>query len=415
VVITEFKLFDQPVKLTSNEITLSYKDKLFSFTFAALDYTIPGKNQYAYKMEGFDERWNFIGENRSAVFSGLPPGEYMLRVRAANNDGVWNREGTSIRVTITPPWWRTSWAYALFLLVLLLFLFSLNRLQRKRLVKRERHRAEVQEARLRAQAAEAQARAMEAEHQRKTHELEEARKLQLSMLPQRVPKIPGIRIAAFMRTASEVGGDYYDFHAGENNTLTAVIGDATGHGLKAGTMVSIVKTIVLTEVPSLNDDLHMFFTGGNRTIREMNLGNLFMGLTLMRLHLDRGKGIIASAGMPPVYRFRQKDRSVEEFFVKAPPIGALNQFSYHSLEVEISVGDTLLLFSDGLPELFNQEEEMFGYDNLKTLFKDVGHQPPNNIIQHLVEAGDLWLKDKPQDDDITFVVLKIASGGQNPF
>ena len=76
---------------------------------------------------------------------------------------------------------------------------------------------------------------------RRAQELEEARHLQLSMLPKKLPNLPHLDIAAYMKTASEVGGDYYDFHLGEDGTLTIAVGDATGHGLKAGTMVSVVK------------------------------------------------------------------------------------------------------------------------------------------------------------------------------
>jgi len=110
VVITDFKLFNQPVGLATNaetplkkviaatdEIRLSYKDNVFSFEFAALEYTAPAKNQYAYKMEGFDRDWINLGTKREAVYTNLAPGEYTFRVKASNNDGVWNEAGTSLK------------------------------------------------------------------------------------------------------------------------------------------------------------------------------------------------------------------------------------------------------------------------------------------------------------------------------
>jgi serine phosphatase RsbU (regulator of sigma subunit) len=117
--------------------------------------------------------------------------------------------------------------------------------------------------------------------------------------------------------------------------------------------------------------------------------------------------VIASAGMPPVYLYSKKKRAVEEIVLKAPPIGAFNDFSYSHREVELTKGDTLLLLSDGLPELFNPDEEMFGYSCLKKLFARIGDKTPKKIITDLVAAGDSWLKGKPQDDDMTFVVLKV--------
>jgi serine phosphatase RsbU (regulator of sigma subunit)/ligand-binding sensor domain-containing protein len=426
VVITGITVFNKPVKVFDKDregppilkkaitearsITLSHRDKVFGFTFAVLEYTIPGKNRYAYKMEGFDDSWHDIGHNRSATFTGLDPGKYIFRVKGSNHDGIWNETGTAIRVIILPPWWRTGWAYLLYTLGFGILLFLLNRMQRRLLVGRERHRAEVSEAKLRAQAAEAQSRTVEVEHQRKTDELEEGRKLQLSMLPQTVPQINGVEIGVFMRTATEVGGDYYDFYENKSETLTAVIGDATGHGLKAGMMVSIVKTIIMTELPYLKNDLHHFFNRSNHTIKEMRLGNLFMGLTLMRLDRMNGKAVVVSAGMPPVYRFRQDEEggSVEEIVTKAPPIGAFSHFAYNTREIDIQVGDTLLMFTDGLPELFNESNQMFGYDRLKQLFHKNANMCPDDLIQQLVKAGEQWLSDKPQDDDITFAVLQIT-------
>jgi serine phosphatase RsbU (regulator of sigma subunit) len=278
-------------------------------------------------------------------------------------------------------------------------------LQRARLIKREQEKMKIREAQLQAQAAEAQARAIEAEHQRKTHELEEARKLQLSMLPEKLPEPPGFDISVYMKTAYEVGGDYYDFYLADDGTLTAAIGDATGHGLKAGTMVSIIKGIFLTEARDFPARIDTFFLKSNRIIKQMNLGNLFMALTLVRI--KENKGVIASAGMPPVYLYRKNQPAVEEIVLKAPPIGAFHHFPYPHKQVEFKEGDTLLLLSDGLPELFNRDGEMFGYSRLKELFADAGEKTPGQIIDTLVAAGESWLKGKPQDDDMTFVVLKV--------
>ena len=94
-------------KLT--KIKLPWPDNSFSFTFAALDYMDPSKNQYAYKLEGFDKDWNYIGTNNFGQYSNLNPGEYTLRLKGSNNDGIWNEEGISIKITITPPYWMTSW------------------------------------------------------------------------------------------------------------------------------------------------------------------------------------------------------------------------------------------------------------------------------------------------------------------
>ncbi len=95
-------------------IELSYKDNILTFEFAALSYLNNAKNQYAYKLEGFNDNWIHLGTKRDVTFTNLDPGEYTLRVKGSNNDGVWNEEGASLKITITPPWWKTWWAYTLY-------------------------------------------------------------------------------------------------------------------------------------------------------------------------------------------------------------------------------------------------------------------------------------------------------------
>lgn len=121
VVLTGFRKFNREVFFDRNivtleKISLSYKDLLIAFDFAALSYPFPSKNRYAYRMEGFDENWNYTQNERTAVYTNLSPGNYVFRVKASNHDGVWNEEGLAVQVTITPPFWKTWWAYAFYIL-----------------------------------------------------------------------------------------------------------------------------------------------------------------------------------------------------------------------------------------------------------------------------------------------------------
>jgi signal transduction histidine kinase len=112
VVITAFKKYNQIVQtdLTSNEtIQLPYSDNFISFEFAALDYNAPERNQYAYKLEGVDKDWVLAGTRHYASYTNLRGGNYIFRVKGSNNDGVWNEEGTALRISITPPFWETWW------------------------------------------------------------------------------------------------------------------------------------------------------------------------------------------------------------------------------------------------------------------------------------------------------------------
>ncbi|MCI0698590.1 histidine kinase [candidate division KSB1 bacterium] len=114
VVITSFKIFDMPAELDTaiaaiKTIKLSHRENFFSFEFAALDYTQPQKNRYAYKMEGFDKNWIQSGTRRYASYTNLDAGTYQFHVRGSNHDGVWNEQGAAVRLVITPPFWKTWW------------------------------------------------------------------------------------------------------------------------------------------------------------------------------------------------------------------------------------------------------------------------------------------------------------------
>jgi signal transduction histidine kinase/ligand-binding sensor domain-containing protein/ActR/RegA family two-component response regulator len=122
VYITELSLFNHKIVAGPNsplktdihlakDITLNYRQSSLGFRFAALNYRWPKKNQYAYMLEGFDETWTHVdSEHREAAYTNLPPGHYVFRVKASNNDGVWNEDGAALAITITPPWWQT-WTF----------------------------------------------------------------------------------------------------------------------------------------------------------------------------------------------------------------------------------------------------------------------------------------------------------------
>jgi len=245
-------------------------------------------------------------------------------------------------------------------------------------------------------------RLLEADNRRKTEELEEARELQLSMLPKNLPQIPDLDIAAYMKTANEVGGDYYDFCVEEDGTLTIALGDATSHGMKAGLMVSLIKSLFLADAPGM--DVVSFLNKCSQTIKKMELGNLYMSLMLLKIKDSR---ITASAaGMPPILIYRNQERRVEEVAIKGLPLGGPTGSAYRELNRKIAPGDTILLMSDGFPELFNEDMEMLDYAGVKEIFKETTQKSPKEIITHLKESAERWLNGKPQDDDITFVVLK---------
>jgi sigma-B regulation protein RsbU (phosphoserine phosphatase) len=234
-------------------------------------------------------------------------------------------------------------------------------------------------------------------------ELEEAKTLQLSMLPKTLPKTEHFDFAVYMNTASEVGGDYYDFINHDDGSVSVAIGDATGHGMRAGIMVAVMKTLFVSD--NSKSDLIDFFSLSNKTIKTLNLGRMLMAFAL--LNISKNKIRFVSAGMPPFYIYRERLNLVEEVMTNGMPFGAISDFPFQDREIDISSGDTILLLSDGFPELQNELNEQYGYARLKESFKSVAHENPEAIISFLKEEGDSWSSKTEPDDDITFVVIKI--------
>jgi signal transduction histidine kinase/DNA-binding response OmpR family regulator/sugar lactone lactonase YvrE len=144
--ITRIDVLDQPTE-PGALVRLTHRENHLTFAFAALDYSAPDKNRYAYMLEGFNAQWIQAGHHRTATYTNLPPGTYTFRVKGANNDGVWNEEGIAVPLRILPPWWHTWWAYlcyAAFVLTLLLTLrrYELHRLRLRSQLKLERVQSE---------------------------------------------------------------------------------------------------------------------------------------------------------------------------------------------------------------------------------------------------------------------------------
>ena len=160
VTLTDFKVFTKsiavngPDKLLSktvnltNTITLDYKKNMFSFNFSALNYRDSDKNQYAYKLEGFDKNWREVGNQRSALYTNLDGGSYVFKVKGSNNDGVWNEEGKSITIIQLPPPWKTWWAYTLYVLAILgtILRFIYAQRKKRKIIERQKQKLEVKVA-----------------------------------------------------------------------------------------------------------------------------------------------------------------------------------------------------------------------------------------------------------------------------
>lgn len=271
---------------------------------------------------------------------------------------------------------------------------------REKALQEEKLRTESAE--LKIKAAQAEARALKAENERKTYEFEQARQLQLSMLPEKLPEIPYLDISVYMKTATEVGGDYYDFNLGEDGTLTVALGDATGHGLHAGTVVAATKSLfnALASKENPVETLRI----SSQALKDMGFHQMYMAMLLAKF--DQNHVLLSAAGMPHPLLYRAKLNRIEEIAVSGMPLGSFPDYPYQEIKVDIEEGDTVLFMSDGITERFNLEKEALGEEKTRQLFAEIAKESTDRIIEHMVKAGENWANGRAQDDDITFVAIK---------
>ena len=210
-------------------------------------------------------------------------------------------------------------------------------------------------------------------------------------------------MVGFQQTATEVGGDFYDFIQKEDGKWIAICGDATGHGLTSGNVVSITKTamsaLVEEEPVATLDSL-------NKTLLKMNIGLNRMCLNIANIGKDSIQ--FSSPGMPPAYYYSAEKGELEEVLVGALPLGSFPSAIHMMQEIPFkNKGDILVMMSDGLPEAENTNDEMVGYEQTEERIRSMVSKSAEEIKDGLVELCDTWLDGFAElKDDMTFVIIK---------
>lgn len=354
---------------------ISFDQNALTFEVAYPLFGNEEKIKFSFWLEGQDDAWTSFSRDSKKEYTNLHEGKYTLHVKAMDASGKMSEEA-SISFIILPPWYRTWWAYLLYLSLLGFAIFLFGKWQAKRSLD-------------------------QAENERRINELKAARDFQQSMLPKKMPIREDLEFATFLRSSTEVGGDYYDFFEQRNGDLYVVCGDATGHGTISGMMVSITKA-GLNGISAIapNEILRQL----NRVIKRVDLGTMRMSLNM--LFLTQDKVVMSSAAMPPIYRYDAQTRQVEEILISGLPLGGLRKEEFDLVERPLHVGDVYVLLSDGLPEAPNKEGELFNYHQVAALIQQNGHLSAQDIQDALVKNVDEWLEGKQNPDDITIIVIK---------
>ncbi len=396
-------------RLLGSREALAYSENNLRFEYALLNYFREGSTEYRFQLDGFDAQPSEWTPEPKKEYTNLGEGRYEFRVWARDYAGnISGPVGAAFGIRAAP--WRTWPAYGLYSLLMLAAVAATDRVQRRRLIRKERDRAHLRETELRAEAAEAQARAVEAENRRKSEELDFARQLQLSMLPKQDVVFERGEIVGRMRTATEVGGDYYDFIKVDDGRYCVAIGDATGHGVGAGLVVGMVKTALLNSVLrwSPESGVRQLMIDLNATFKAslshrgvgMCFGIAVIDLTGMTVEL-------CSSGMPFPYIYEAKTGSVRTMQLPGPPIGFMKKIEPRTEGMTLGPADRLVLMSDGFHERMNAEGRTWGYDTVTgELARACSEEPSaSGIAERMFTASDRFARQHEPEDDMTIVVI----------
>ena len=363
----------QKMPLDLGKLPFSNNNLLFEVAYPV--FGNESKTTFSYWLEGQDKTWSDFVSDFKKEYTNLKEGNYKFHVKAKDASGEISEQGV-LEFKISPPWYRSIWAYGLYLLLLIISFLQFGKYQAKKSFQK-------------------------AENERKNSELAAAKDLQNRLLPKTLPVIPNLDIAGYLRTSTEVGGDYYDFFEQPDGSLYAICGDATGHGTPSGMLVSITKAGIIG-LPQLspNDMLHEL----NRVVKKVDLGILRMSLNIA--HLKNNQLTLSSAGMPPYYIYRAASNTTEEIQISGVPLGSFNDAYFDEISTTFNAGDILVIISDGLPEAPNLAGELFDYQKLQDLITTYGNLSAQEVIDQLMVEADSWLSGNHNPDDITLVVIK---------
>jgi len=247
----------------------------------------------------------------------------------------------------------------------------------------------------------------EEERRRLESELELSQVVQRALLPQRMPNITGVELAAFSRPSEIIGGDYFDFFQFRDGTHGLVIADVSGHGVSAGMLMSSLQMAIRTMAPLTDSPAEVLERINHFYIHNIHFTTFvtvflacFDPATLTLTYVNAGHN-------PPAVR-RKKDATITWLKPTAPAIGLAEEFHPRMESISFAEGDSLLLYTDGVTEVVNISNEEFGQERLAELVHQNAERPAPDLLQAVRQALSAFGGNRPLVDDVTMVALKIS-------
>ncbi|MDZ7264399.1 MAG: SpoIIE family protein phosphatase [candidate division KSB1 bacterium] len=253
-----------------------------------------------------------------------------------------------------------------------------------------------------------------AEQERIKKEMQVAQEIQQTLLPSEIPVLEGYEIGSYYEAAWQVGGDYYDFVDVDKDMLGIVVADVSGKGLPGAMIMTMIRTLLRTEARAIRSSSEVLARLNNVVVDDMKKG---MFVTLFYVIVDAKKRRInyASAGHNPMILYRRSTQKTYYLNPRGFPVGIslsdrdLFKNSIESDTIQLGEDDLLILYTDGITEAMNHRREMFGEERMLEVIRKYGDLTATEFAEKLMNEIHSFTEGYPQNDDITFVVIKEKS------
>ncbi|MGE5123591.1 MAG: SpoIIE family protein phosphatase [Acidobacteriaceae bacterium] len=238
-----------------------------------------------------------------------------------------------------------------------------------------------------------------------TRELKKARQVQESLLPENPPELPGWELAVSLEPAHETSGDFYDYLTLPEGRSGLVIADVTDKGTSAALYMALSRSILRTYASNHPSEPELTIAETNRRLLADTHGGLFITLFYGILNPLDGYLTYCSAGHHPAFLVRASDGTLEQLERTGIPLGVFDEADWEQVKVEIKPGDALVLYTDGITDAQNSQEEFYGLERFKDMIVRYHDQGARALHQALIADVHQWMANAPQFDDITLMVV----------
>ncbi len=431
VSLTNFKVFGSELKLDTNitfkkQINLSYTQNIFSIDFVALDYSSPEKNQFAYKLEGFDNDWIYSGQRRFANYTNIDPGDYVFKVKASNNDGVWNEKGIELKITISPPFYKTKWFYSLSTILFFSLIYTF--IKRREIQLKKENKLLESKVTERTKEIENINSILYKKNRDITDSINYAKRIQEAfLLPEFELKKLFKDSFIFFNPKDIVSGDFYWFTSEEYPSIEegidklylVAVADCTGHGVP-GALMSMIGIDRITDCSkktshpgkilkllnqSIKDSLRQSAEYSDSETNETETTRDGMDICLVQVaYLKNGQIRIRYSGANrPLWIISKSVREINEYKQNKSAVGGFTPFDYFFEEQELILekGDKIYMFTDGYCDQFGGlEGKKFLTKRFRTFLSTISHLPMFQQSELLEKELINWMGAEEQVDDL---------------